>query len=74
MLWFHLYVESRETKQMNNKNKWNRFVDEEIHWSYMKEMREIKIQISNYKIGHGDIMYSIENIVNDTVKIFYGDR
>lgn len=36
--------------------------------------REEEIQISSYKISHGNVMYRTRNIVNSTVTTLYSDR
>lgn len=40
---------------------------------WVEQVKGIKSQIFSYKISHGDLLYSIGNIVNNTAIILYGD-
>ena len=44
----------------------NRPVIAKVAWGWVKQ-RVQKVQISNYKLSHGNVMYSMMTTVNNTI-------
>ena len=58
-----------DIEQISHCHRGEKWWDEWNRWGRLR-----KVQTSSYQVSHRDVMYSMGNIVNNTVTTLYGDR
>ena len=82
LVWYHMLNLKNKTKEPTKPNE-NRLISTEKKWVFIRgegawgqnrwrELRDSNFQLENK--SHGGVLYSIRNIINNTVITFYGDR